>query len=195
MATKRSCRWPHILHLASMLPYNIGDWRNCANTHPLQIFAFLLTSSQSRQRIPRFLLSGCIHDHIPHPEHHEQFKHGYETIEFLFHISQNTIKINYNYFSVILKMTFQFYLVWKQVYFFLLIKSNWLAEIAVVLLAYQDRILLWIPFFSILAFWYKFKGFLKREERTQASILYCLLLQLQLPTFYKIASCKWWFHM
>lgn len=73
--------------------------------------------------------------------------HMHETIAFLFHVSKKTIKINYNYFSIIWTVTFQFYPVWKQIYFFLLIKSSWLAEIAGVLLAYQDLILLWIPFF------------------------------------------------
>lgn len=124
--------------------YNIGDWMNCANRHPLQTFAFLPTSSQSRWRIPRFLLRGLIYDHILHSEHHEQFR-------FLPHVWKYCIPVsclskhyekNYNYFSVIWKATFQFYSVWKQVYIFLLIKSSWLPEIAGVLLAYQDLLLL-----------------------------------------------------
>lgn len=97
MATKRSCRWPHILHPASILPYNTGDWMNFANRHPLQIFAFLPTSSHQSGEYPDSCLEDSFMTIFPilSTLSSSGSCHIYETIAFLFHLSQNTISYNY----------------------------------------------------------------------------------------------------
>lgn len=143
MATKRSCRWPHVLHPASILPYNTGDWMNFANRHPLQIFSFLPTSSHQSGEYPDSCLEDSFMTIFPilSTLSSSGSCHIYETMHSCF-ISLKTLSaitiITCDYFSATWKVTFQFYPVWKQVYLFLLTKSSWLAEIAGVMLAYQD---------------------------------------------------------
>lgn len=111
MATNRSCRWRHTLPLGPLLHYNIGDWMSCANGHPLHIFVFLSASGRSRLRIPTDLLPGLTHDQIP------LSWSPWAACKFLSCVCDsycplpclpNTSETNYNYFSVIWKVTLQF---------------------------------------------------------------------------------------